>query len=379
LLEGWLLCFDTSSVGRGCLFASQMPINRKQFFDGFRNRIDSTIEQEQVDGLEFLLGKMESDPFWVDPRQIAYCLATVFHETAGSFQPVEEGYYLGRGAKAFQKKLRYFPYFGRGYVQLTWKKNYQRADRAFGTNSVANPSLALDPIFAYKTLTYGMHQGWFTTKKLTDYINETECDYVNARRIVNGTDKAGMIAGYARSFEKILKNSVTHSERIDGTKPPVQSASEPTVDNPITNSPDESLPNTTPPQADNQTIVDVPPVVTDQPEGLVSKVKGWYAALPAFLTASLGGFIAWLQGAATSIIIAFFVTAGVIAIVYIVATFLTKNAREKREHDAAQKQKDRDFELTKIQLLSAADPARQTVRVAAPVTLLPDPNIPEGQ
>ena len=105
-----------------------MKFDRKKFFEGFRNKIDDSIEQEQVTGIEFLLGEMENDPHWRDVRHIAYALATIYHETAGSMQPVEEGYYLGSKTrvKAFQKTLRYYPYFGRGYVQLTGQPRRSR-------------------------------------------------------------------------------------------------------------------------------------------------------------------------------------------------------------------------------------------------------------
>lgn len=190
-----------------------MRFNRKQFFDGLRKRIDETISQEQVDGLEFLLGEFETDPHWVDLRHIAYALATVFHETAGSFQPVEEGYYLGSKERVekFQKTLRYFPYFGRGYVQLTWRTNYEKAGRAIDVDLVGNPELALKADIAFRVLTLGLFRGWYGGK-LTTYINETKCDYVNARRCVNGRDKAGLIAGYAKSFEKILRASKLSAE-----------------------------------------------------------------------------------------------------------------------------------------------------------------------
>ena len=190
-----------------------MTIDHKTFFKKFREQLDSTLEQVQVDGLEFLLNKIETDALWKDLRHIAYALATVYHETAGSFQPVEEGYYLGSPAKVkrFQKTLRYYPYFGRGYVQTTWLKNYKRVDKEFGTETVNHPEIALDPNVAYHTLAVGMHQGWFTGKKLSDYIHGSTCDYKNARRIINGVDKAALIAGYARTFEQILKDSAAAS------------------------------------------------------------------------------------------------------------------------------------------------------------------------
>lgn len=190
-----------------------MKFDRKKFWSGFRDKIDSTIEQEQVEGLEFLLGKMEQDKLWRSIPEVAYALATTGHETAWSFQPVEEGYYLGNAArvKKFQKTLRYFPYYGRGYVQLTWKKNYEKAAKVLKMDLVNKPELALDREGAYLTMTHGMHEGWFTGKKLSDYISDAGKDYKNARKIINGLDKASLIAGYANQFEDILRASKTNS------------------------------------------------------------------------------------------------------------------------------------------------------------------------
>ena len=58
---------------------------------------------------------------------------------------------------------------------------------------------------AYQIMSYGMQHGTFTGKKLADYINGTTCDYVNARRIINGTDQASLIAGYAAAIEYLLR------------------------------------------------------------------------------------------------------------------------------------------------------------------------------
>lgn len=127
----------------------------------------------------------------------------------------------------------------------------------------------------------------------------------------------------------------------------------------------------TPPQAENQTIVDVPPVATEPPEGIVSKFKTWMAALPAFATAALGGFWSWIQGAATEIIVAFFATAGVVAIVFIITSYKNRQHDKERDYLAKEKQKERDFELTKLQMQSAMDPNKQTVRIAPPPTEIP--------
>lgn len=190
-----------------------MRFDRKRFFDGFKANFDDTIDQEQVDGIEFLLAGFENNAAWAaDIRHIAYALATIYHETAGSMQPVEEGYYLGRygkkRVKQFQAGLRYFPYFGRGYVQLTWKANYAKAGKALGVDLVDDPGLALDKAVAFDVMTRGMFGGWFSAgQTLGKYIHGDKCDYKGARKIINGTDKAALIAGYAVQFEKILKVS----------------------------------------------------------------------------------------------------------------------------------------------------------------------------
>lgn len=212
-----------------------MKFDRKTFFDGVKERLDPTLNQVQVEGFEFLLGQFEAEPLWSDVRHTAYALATVWHETAYSMQPVEECYYLGSRSKvrAAQKKLRYFPYFGRGYVQLTWGKNYEKAGKKLGVDLVADPGLALDPVIAFKVMTFGMFEGWFTGVKLKNFIHDDKCDYVNARKIINGLDKAGVIAGYARSFEKILKSSAAVpaggspdplTEKADGESEPTPAA-----------------------------------------------------------------------------------------------------------------------------------------------------------
>lgn len=187
-----------------------MPkFDRKRFFDGFKQEFDPTLDQSQVDGINFLLDHFEADKIWTDSRYVAYALATIYHETAGSMQPVEEGYYLGspRRVAAFQKTLRYSPFYGRGYVQLTWKKNYEKAGKALGPDFVSNPDLVMVKENAFAIMTLGMFQGWFTGKKLADFINVDHTDYVGARKIINGTDRAGLIAGYARKFEKLLRDS----------------------------------------------------------------------------------------------------------------------------------------------------------------------------
>lgn len=139
---------------------------------------------------------------------VAYALATSFHETAKRMQPVREGL---NASDAWRKKnLRYYPYYGRGDVQLTWLANYQKADQELGLGGrlVADLDLALDPHISAQIMLKGMTEGWFTGKKLKDYLPSSESSkyqFTQARRIINGTDKAVMIAEYAMIFQEALK------------------------------------------------------------------------------------------------------------------------------------------------------------------------------
>jgi hypothetical protein len=178
-----------------------------QFFALYREEF-STLSQEQVDGLNALLGSAGSDESITDLRWLAYMLATTYHETARTFQPIEE---IGKGRGrpyGTEDPVTGQIYYGRGFVQLTWKRNYQTFTDLLGVDLVNHPELALEPGTAYRVMAVGMIKGLFTGKKLPDYINDQKCDYVNARRIINALDKADPIAGYARKFETILNGSL---------------------------------------------------------------------------------------------------------------------------------------------------------------------------
>ena len=92
-------------------------------------------------------------------------------------------------------------YFGRGFVQLTWKANYIKAAKLTGLDIVNRPDLLLGNANASaKVLVYGMYYGMFTGRKLVDYINALKVDFIGARRIINGVDKAEQIAEIAGRF-----------------------------------------------------------------------------------------------------------------------------------------------------------------------------------
>jgi putative chitinase len=194
--------------------------NPSAFFDALRKGLlGPTLTAEEVKGCNAILEAMEGAPLsWT-----AYALATAFHETASTMQPVKEyggNSYFTRmyditGARA-QKALAMGntcagdgpKYCGRGYVQLTWKANYSKAGEKCGVDLVTYPDKAMDADIAAKILRHGMEEGWFTGKKFSSYLpvsgRATSGQYAMARYIINGSDKAQQIAAHGKEFESAL-------------------------------------------------------------------------------------------------------------------------------------------------------------------------------
>ena len=188
-------------------------MDRAIFFDHVRAQpFGGRLTPRQVGGCNAILDAFERHAPSADPRFVAYALATAFHETARTMQPICE-YGKGHGrAYGVPAGPAHQIYFGRGYVQLTWWKNYATATARLrqkgvigaDVDLVKNPDLALRPDVAAGILVFGMLEGWFTGRKLADYFAGTRSDWVDARRIINGSDRAAQIAGYALHFYHAL-------------------------------------------------------------------------------------------------------------------------------------------------------------------------------
>lgn len=191
-------------------------MNNKAFFDSIRKSIfGGKLTQIHVDNINILLDECKRVHV-CDNRFIAYILATAYHETAHTMLPLEE-YGKGKG-KPYGSKIKmsrkaYIEpnkiYFGRGYVQLTWYENYELMGRLLGIDLLNNPELALKSDIAAKIIVEGMTKGSssfgdFTGKALEHYFTDEKTDWVNARRIVNGLDKAELIAEHAKKFYNAL-------------------------------------------------------------------------------------------------------------------------------------------------------------------------------
>lgn len=134
----------------------------------------------------------------IQKEQVNYIIATVEHETNNTFMPVVEAYW--KSDRWRQTNLRYYPYYGRGLVQITWKENYDKFSKLLNVDLVKHPDLALEMKHAVFILVHGMRKGLFTGKSLDDYINENKTDYIGARKIINGVDRAAHIADIAIGY-----------------------------------------------------------------------------------------------------------------------------------------------------------------------------------
>ncbi len=180
-------------------------IDRTVFFDAIRKSLYAgTLTQSQVDGIGAVLDEWEKRKL-TDKRMLAYMLATDKWETNATMQAVKEAYWLSEEWR--RTHLRYYPFYGRGLVQLTWEDNYRKMSPVTGVDLVANPDAALELPHAVQIMFYGMEHGTFTGKKLADYFNDAVDDPVNARRIINGTDKAAEIAAIHYAFLQAMKGS----------------------------------------------------------------------------------------------------------------------------------------------------------------------------
>ncbi|MEO6913509.1 MAG: glycoside hydrolase family 19 protein [Candidatus Baltobacteraceae bacterium] len=153
--------------------------------------------------IEAIRGECTLQGIGID-AQIAYVLATVQWETAGTFAPVKEAFWESEDWRA--ANLVYYPYYGRGYVQLTWKDNYQKYGQILGIDLVNEPDLALEADNALFILVHGFKTGAFTGRAITEFIDSRHTDFVDARRCINGTDRAYEIAAIAQGY---LRGSVT--------------------------------------------------------------------------------------------------------------------------------------------------------------------------
>jgi predicted chitinase len=194
-------------------------VNLKTFFDAIRPLFPAGMNLAQVDRIEAVIEGLEARKASV--RHAAYILATAFHESDRFRAMVEYAdgkAYEGRRSLGNTQKGDGPRFKGRGFVQITGRRNYRDWSRRLGVDLVKEPQLAASLQYATRILIDGMLQGTFTGKKLDDFKS-----YRDMRRVVNGTDRADMIAGYAVDFEDALRKAnygLPEAKPVDPAPPP---------------------------------------------------------------------------------------------------------------------------------------------------------------
>ena len=185
--------------------------NRAPFFKSLRSGLfGPTLEGDEVTGSEAILAAMEGASL----ADTAYALATAYHETNATMQPVREAYWLSENWR--KRNLRYYPHYGRGYVQITWPANYLKADQRLGLKGalISDLDLAMRPDIAAQIMRRGMDEGWFAgdgqgrhtlARHLPRHAPATLAQFKAARRIINGVDDDLLIARHALQFQSALQ------------------------------------------------------------------------------------------------------------------------------------------------------------------------------
>lgn len=212
----------------------QFAIDRKSFYDTIRPLFIQGLDQKRVDALEGLLAIWErSYQDRTPPTQFAYCLGTAFLETGATMRPIHEfgnaAYFMRMYDRSGQRpKVAAMlgntetgdgaKYAGRGLPQITGRANYRKATKRLRELGIIGPNidferdpdLVMRPEYAIPIMFIGMEEGWFTGRKLDDIIDanidgDEHADFLKARAIINGKDRAELIADYADRFLAAIK------------------------------------------------------------------------------------------------------------------------------------------------------------------------------
>lgn len=193
-----------------------MPLNQQFYATVRRTLYAHGLPQSAVNAMEAIYAEAVSEGI-TSSAQFAYVLATVYGEAGEAMLPVPE---IGRG---LNKKYGYpgvvmpgsklvvppeclhIVYYGRGWPQLTWYDNYLKLQQKTKLPLTTQPDLMLVPKVSAEVLIVGMRDGLFTGHKLADYFAPGVGDWVGARHIINGQDKAETFAAHAKLFYNAMQ------------------------------------------------------------------------------------------------------------------------------------------------------------------------------
>lgn len=325
-------------------------IFKKKISEFYGQSLRRQLSSSTLTNLETLLFLIEFDNEWTLTSEIAYFLATIGWETAWTYAPIVE-----KRANSSQKDVRRMQdrywntkYFGRGYVQLTWKDNYKKMSPIAGIDLVKNPDALLRPSISYEVAAVGMRKGLFRSYangkpvRLSDYVNTTSTNFVQARNVINGDiEKNGpLIANFASNLHSILNLSlikeitppnisqiVPLSETQAGNNTTTMNNSEPSTNQIALGSYAANTAPWSPPIQVDPTA----PIPTAGPKSIVTTISSIVSSL-GITGSALYGYISGIipnLNPTILITICLFCIA-IITCVYIASRIYLKNSREQR-------------------------------------------------
>ena len=228
--------FTVQVTGEGSIFKSSFADIGKGCLNSIMNVVRSGDSNSAQVAIPHLYNAAQE--YGYIGGQFAYLLATVEAETGFGRDMFENIDPVKANEKYGTRNGNILPgdgykYRGRGYIQITGRDIYRRMSGYFQlilpvyTGNPGNPyehrnlwDLELAPDIAATNLPLaakiaagGLMWDLFSQhgKRLTDYINPSiapeKWDFKGARRLVNGQNKAGSIAGRARAFYNAIKDN----------------------------------------------------------------------------------------------------------------------------------------------------------------------------
>ena len=235
-------------------------MDRSAFFASARSSLfPGGLKQSQVATIDAILD--EAEHRGTAPGHLAYILATARHEPGDTMEPGRENLYYTKASRIRDVWPSRFPstasagpfvknpralankvyngrmgnregsddgyiFRGAGLVQLTGRANFERASKTTGVDLISTPERAAELGLAVDILFDGMEGGWFTGVSLDD-VDDTP-DFGDDRAVVNGKDRAALIAGYASAFQTALRAG-GYGSGVTPTAPDVGGLSAPEI------------------------------------------------------------------------------------------------------------------------------------------------------
>ncbi|MFM0341984.1 hypothetical protein [Paraburkholderia fungorum] len=175
--------------------------------EGFRKQFCETAHSKSCDNrwsnARLFLDRALADTRIQDVGTIAYMFGTIYVETGTKdFSPAaDETIWSGNKDKQYVKD----GFYGRGWIQLTYRDKYVKAKKVIGGDPVNDPSIVKTPDNAYEILYRGMTEGWVenyrtspggaadpkyaTPVRLSDFVTPVQVDYDHARAVINANCK----------------------------------------------------------------------------------------------------------------------------------------------------------------------------------------------